>query len=1573
MRATPDSKANARFLLGPSSRSWRFLASTALVSCLGGLLASVSASAQSVATSGDVNPSPATSPVWNVGGVLDVGRFGPGMLTVEGGGAVISTYGQIGLYAGATGTVSVTGTGSSWTSNSSIYVGYFGSGTLTIGNGGVVDIDTSSIIGNRAGSIGTATVTGVGSTWTSGNYLTVGHSGSGTLTVAQGGTVANTESMIGFNPGSSGRVTVTGAGSTWTNRGYIAVGQDGSGALNIESGGAVSTTSGYIAGGAGSTAAATVTGAGSTWTNSRDFAVGVSGNGTLTVAASGAVSNFDGYIGYSANSIGTATVTGAGSTWTSSGQLIVGHYGSGDLTVSNGGAAGSTAGWIGDSSGSIGTAVVTGKDSTWSISNSLAVGLNGSGNLTVSDGATVSSATGYIGFGTHSIGAVTLTGAGSTWTNSGNLYVGLSGVGALNVGAAAGASAAAAGVLDAATVTLGTGTLVFNHTDSHYGFASQIVGAGAVEVRSGTTVLTGDSSGFSGRTAVSGGTLLVGDAAGNGALGGAVTIAAGGTLGGSGTLTGAVIIDGTLSAGNSPGTLTFDSNLTLGAGAASVFELNTPGVVAGTGAGGNDLVVVNGTLTLGGALDARVAAAGFYRLFDYNTLAPGRAFASESVISSRAGFTVTSHELQYTRPGQLNLSVLGTGQTMQFWDGASTTSNGTVDGGNGVWRGFGTNWTNVSGSGNAGWAGSVGAFAGTTGTVTVDGIQRFDTLQFSTDGYVLSGGTLQLTPAAGNAGTLNVDRGVSTTIGSVIADGGANALAKVGGGTLVLTGTNTYTGGTTLAGGVVSVGSDANLGAAAGGLTFDGGTLRVMGTGYTAANRAIVLGAGGGGFDIDDTPNRFTAAGDITGPGDLHKQGGGTLVLTGSNAYGNTLVLAGTLVGHAGSISGAIGNAGTVVFDQAGNASFGGDIAGLGGSDGAMIKRGAGSLTLAGTSSLDWAIEAGGIVSATGRFRGDAAIDAGASLTFDQATDGSYAGSISGRGEFTKSGAGTARLTGDSSSFSGTTTVSDGELLVGDVSGGRLGGATVVLSGATLSGPGTIGSAGSQTAINAGGNHRPGDGTASGQQVVAGDYVNHGTLTIVGGPSGTSRVVVAGSVDITDAKLDLLLSPNNAADWSITNGPFIIVEKQGAGTVTGIFGKVTDLDRLLFLDHVLDYAGGDGNDVTLTFRRNNLDFAGVARTRNQQAAGAAVGGLPQTNPVWNAVALLSQADEARAGFDLLSGEAHAQGVAVAIGESRLMREAVLGRLRGPLLPLPGASMAGAFTDLRGRHGAVDMLTPRLDARFTIWGEAVGAQASTNADGNAAGLSRRTGGAVLGADLKLHDGVASSLRVGVAGGYTRSTFDVDGRLSSGRLERGHALLYASARFGAWRLDGGLGYSFGETSLTRQVRIGSFGDTLRSQRGSELLQGFAELGHAFRFERLAFEPFAQLALLRVSSGSDIEQGGAAALRVLSGEQSLGFATLGLRAEAQLGAMPLLARGLLGWRYGFGELTSQAMAAFAAGSTPARVYAADVDRNAFITEAGFDWRATASTSLGLAYSAAIGERTRDQALKGRFEVRF
>ena len=82
-----------------------------------------------------------------------------------------------------------------------------------------------------------------GSIWTNGTTATglnIGSSGTGTLTIADGGKVINIASAsanIGNSAGSLGTVTVTGAGSTWTNSSAVVVGREGSGTLTIQDGG----------------------------------------------------------------------------------------------------------------------------------------------------------------------------------------------------------------------------------------------------------------------------------------------------------------------------------------------------------------------------------------------------------------------------------------------------------------------------------------------------------------------------------------------------------------------------------------------------------------------------------------------------------------------------------------------------------------------------------------------------------------------------------------------------------------------------------------------------------------------------------------------------------------------------------------------------------------------------------------------------------------------------------------------------------------------------------------------------------------------------------------------------------------------------------------------------------------------------------------------------------------------------------------------------------------------------------------------------------------------------------------
>ena len=74
--------------------------------------------------------------------------------------------------------------------------------------------------------------------------------------------------------------------------------------------------------------------------------------------------------------------------------------------------------------------------------------------------------------------------------------------------------------------------------------------------------------------------------------------------------------------------------------------------------------------------------------------------------------------------------------------------------------------------------------------------------------------------------------GYTATISAVL--DGAAKLVKTDLGTLVLSGINTYTGGTAVNGGTLQVSQDSNMGALAGALSLNGGTLATTATFDTA-------------------------------------------------------------------------------------------------------------------------------------------------------------------------------------------------------------------------------------------------------------------------------------------------------------------------------------------------------------------------------------------------------------------------------------------------------------------------------------------------------------------------------------------------------------------------------------------------------------------------------------------------------------------------------------------------------------------------------------------------------------------
>ena len=297
---------------------------------------------------------------------LAVGQNGTGLLaTILAGGTLVTSFTAIGNLPGSTGTVIVTDPGSNWSNAGSIVVGGQGTGTFTIQNGGTVSSGGGSV-GLSVGSNGTVTVTGPGSSWINGpsNGLNIGSFGTGTLAITNGGRVIDITPLvtnIGNNAGSHGIVTVTGAGSLWSDIAGFRIGNSGTGTLTIADGGTVTapfiviaanaSATGTLNIGAGPgnpaaapgrlTAPSIAFGAGTGTINFNHtfsdyvFAPAVSGNGTVNVLAG--ITTLTGANTYSgATNVNAGTLqAGALNTFSSNSAVTVASGGTLDLNGFN--------------------------------------------------------------------------------------------------------------------------------------------------------------------------------------------------------------------------------------------------------------------------------------------------------------------------------------------------------------------------------------------------------------------------------------------------------------------------------------------------------------------------------------------------------------------------------------------------------------------------------------------------------------------------------------------------------------------------------------------------------------------------------------------------------------------------------------------------------------------------------------------------------------------------------------------------------------------------------------------------------------------------------------------------------------------------------------------------------------------------------------------------------------------------------------------------------------------------------------------------------------------------------------
>jgi autotransporter-associated beta strand protein len=197
-------------------------------------------------------------------------------------------------------------------------------------------------------------------------------------------------------------------------------------------------------------------------------------------------------------------------------------------------------------------------------------------------------------------------------------------------------------------------------------------------------------------------------------------------------------------------------------------------------------------------------------------------------------------------------------------------------------------------------------FGGTAGNVTVSGTQSVDDITFSTSGYVLNGGMIQLNGATSG---IDVIAAGTATIGSDLL--GVADLEKTGGGELIRSGDNTYLDTTTVTAGTLT---------------------------STGSLASSVINVNGGRLSVNGAALMDTAA--------VTMNGRGNMTLTGSETIGSLAGTGGTVTLGANTLTTGGNNT---------TASFAGVISGVGG----LTKTGTGTMTLSGASTFSGGLTVG--------------------------------------------------------------------------------------------------------------------------------------------------------------------------------------------------------------------------------------------------------------------------------------------------------------------------------------------------------------------------------------------------------------------------------------------------------------------------------------------------------------------------------------------------------------------------------------------------------------------------------------
>lgn len=694
---------------------------------------------------------------------------------------------------------------------------------------------------------------------------------------------------------------------------------------------------------------------------------------------------------------------------------------------------------------------------------------------------------------------------------------------------------------------------------------------------------------------------------------------------------------------------------------------------------------------------------------------------------------------------------------------------------------------------------------------------------------VAAGRTLSATSIVNNAGTFTNGGTVTTTAGTTNAAGG----------------TFTTTG--TVNGGLTNSGTANAAGTINGNVDHQSGAFTV--TGALAVNGTLTTGAisdlfvSGGDLTVTTLINQSSAmihatwidagrtinATSVTNNGNLAVTGTLNATNTISNAIGANIV-----VDPTGTINGSINAAGgyTQLYGTInGNVTLSGSLASMNTYGGSVTGRvdmtaaGANVYSTSGGATYGSLAGVAGSQLNTGAFVFTVGGDNSTSL---------FAGSISGTGSFVKTGSGALILSGDSSGYTGTTTVDGGTLVVsGSMASSAL---TTVNPNGYLTGNGAVGAA-----LIAGGYFSPGAPGGPGTSMAVTSLVMQpgAYFNVFVDPTTSTFANVAGNATLGGATV----SANFAAGSYVAKQYTIL----NAASITDTFSPtVTNVGLPSGFHTSLSY------DATHAYLNLALNFAPPAGdlNRNQQSVGNAI--INYFNATGTIPIVFGGLTPAS--LTQLSGEV---GSAPQQATFNAMDQ-FMGVMTGPFIagrgdPVGAGGTPNAYADetalayarKRKPNDALAAIytkapvAPSFEQRWSVWAAGFGGAQQT--DGNAVVGSNNTRsnlyGTAVGADYR----ISRDTLVGfaLAGGGTN--FTVANALGGGRSDLFQAGAFFRHGVGAAYITGALAYGWHDITTDRTVTVAGV-DRLRAEFNANAYSGRLEGGYRFVTQGVGLTPYA-----------------------------------------------------------------------------------------------------------------------------------